>query len=82
MYCTVLCCAVMWCAIAAGWTYQNVLKGASDRDRNVNMMKMNASLKNIVEKVRLHETAWPFEEAVDRAQVRHSLFVDLLLYDE
>lgn len=54
---------------AAGWTPQNILKGASDRDRNVSMYKMNSTLRNIMDKVRLHETAWPFQDAVDKTQV-------------
>jgi hypothetical protein len=34
------------------------------------MAKTHTLLKNIMDKVRIHETAWPFQEAVDREQVR------------
>ena len=50
------------------------MKGATDRDRNMNMSKMNMTLKSIVEKVRQHETAWPFLDPVDRKEVSHPLY--------
>lgn len=57
---------------SAGWNVNTAMKGASssDRDRSANMAKTQASLKAIVDKVRLHDCAWPFLEPVDRAQVR------------
>ena len=41
----------------------------SDRDRNVNMTKLNSTLRALVDKIRGHDTSWPFLEAVDAAQV-------------
>lgn len=51
--------------VEAGWTYQNITKGLSDRDRNTNMTKMTSTLKNIVDKARAHEASWPFLSPVD-----------------
>lgn len=53
--------------LEAGWNSQN-LKGMSDRDRNVNVTKMNTTLRSIVDKIRSHETSWPFLDPVDETQ--------------
>lgn len=54
----------------AGWNANNVSKGVTERDRNAIMAKTQTTLKNIVNKVCLHDAAWPFKEPVDRSQVR------------
>jgi hypothetical protein len=67
----VACCLFysLMVLFAGQWNQQSTLKGATERDRHMTMSKLNVQMKNIVDRVKAHEHAWPFLQPVTDEQV-------------
>ena len=53
----------------AGWTVQQLTRGATERDRIVSLAKLNTALKQLYDRIKTSPHAWPFESSVDREEV-------------